>query len=474
MQTECIQTTFHFEELGNRQVVAQFNGGTISTDAGGLLLREVEHGRGILNQFSRCFIDYRNQDEIEHTVEELISQRVYGIALGYEDLNDHDSLRADRLLAILCGKEDPSGQDRRCERDKGKALAGKSTLNRLELTPHDATGKDRYKKIVYSGEKIEAYFIDIFLRSKEEIPEQIILDLDATDNPLYGNQEDRFFHAYYDSYCYLPLYIFCGSQLLCAKLRPSNIDGSEGSKEEVERIVKHIRKQWPDVRIILRGDSGFAREELMRWCETNGVDYLFGLAKNPRLITMIEREQEEARKEYDRTEQASRVYRDFIYSTLKSWSRERRVIGKAEYLRRGPNPRFVVTSIKREKIDARVLYEKEYCARGEMENRIKEQQLYLFADRTSTETMRANQLRLWFSSVAYVLLDELRRIGLRSTDFAKAQCHTIRNKLFKIGAQIRISVRRICVSLADGYPYQNIFLQAYENLRMTYSLSCGA
>ena len=423
---------------------------------------------------SRCFIDYRDQDEIEHTVEELISQRVYGIALGYEDLNDHDSLRADRLLAILCGKEDPSGQDRRCERDKGKALAGKSTLNRLELTPHDATGKDHYKKIVYSGEKIEAYFIDIFLRSKEEIPEQIILDLDATDNPLYGNQEDRFFHAYYDSYCYLPLYIFCGSQLLCAKLRPSNIDGSEGSKEEVERIVKHIRKQWPDVRIILRGDSGFAREELMRWCETNGVDYLFGLAKNPRLITMIEREQEEARKEYDRTEQASRVYRDFIYRTLKSWSRERRVIGKAEYLRRGPNPRFVVTSIKREKIDARVLYEKEYCARGEMENRIKEQQLYLFADRTSTETMRANQLRLWFSSVAYVLLDELRRISLRSTDFAKAQCHTIRNKLFKIGAQIRISVRRICVSLADGYPYQNIFLQAYENLRMTYSLSCGA
>ncbi|MCP4370036.1 MAG: IS1380 family transposase, partial [Deltaproteobacteria bacterium] len=240
----------------------------------------------------------------------------------------HDSLRADQLLAILCGKKDPRGQDRRCERDKGKALAGKSTLNRLELTPPDATGKDRYKKIVYGGEKIEKFFIDTFLRSHEEIPDQIILDLDATDNPLYGNQEGRFFHGYYDCYCYLPLYIFCGSQLLCAKLRPSDIDGSEGSKEEVERIVKHIRKQWPNVRIILRGDSGFAREELMSWCEENRVDYLFGLAKNARLLKRIEDELNEAQKEYDQTEQASRMYKDFVYSTLKSWSTQRRVIGK--------------------------------------------------------------------------------------------------------------------------------------------------
>ncbi|MCP4368615.1 MAG: IS1380 family transposase [Deltaproteobacteria bacterium] len=474
MKTECMQTTFHFQELGERKVVAQFNGGTISTDDGALLLREVEHSRGILKQFSKCFTDYRDQDEIEHTVKELISQRVYGIALGYEDLSDHDSLRADQLLAILCGKKDPSGSSRRCKRDKGKALAGKSTLNRLELTPPDASAKDRYKKIVYGAEKIEEFFIDTFLRSHGEIPDQIILDLDATDNPLYGNQEGRFFHGYYDCYCYLPLYIFCGSQLLCAKLRPSDIDGSAGSKEEVERIVKHIRKQWPKVRIILRGDSGFAREELMSWCEANSVDYLFGLAKNARLLKKIEGELNEAQKEYDQTEQASRVYKDFIYSTMKSWSNQRRVVGKAEHLRRGPNPRFVVTSLKREEIDARTLYEKEYCARGEMENRIKEQQLYLFADRTSTETMRANQLRLWFSSVAYVLLDELRRIGLCSTDFAKAQCHTIRNKLFKIGAQIRISVRRICVSLADGYPYQRIFRQAYDNLRMAYSLSRSA
>ena len=473
MKTECIQTTFHFEELGKRQVVAQFNGGTISSDAGGLLLREVEHGKGIIDRFSTCFTDYRDQDEIEHTLKELIAQRVYGIALGYEDLNDHDNLRADHLLALLCGKDDPSGQDRRCQRDKGKALAGKSTLNRLELTPSDATEKSRYKKIVYDGEKAERFFTDIFLSSQEEIPEQIILDLDATDYPLYGNQENRFFHGYYDCYCYLPLYIFCGSQLLCAKLRPSDRDASEGSKEEVERIVKEIRKQWPNVRIILRGDSGFAREELMSWCETNGVDYLFGLAKNARLLKMIEKELEEARKECEQTEQSSRVYKDFIYRTLKSWSRQRRVVGKAEYLRKGPNPRFVVTTFKREEIDARSLYEKEYCARGEMENRIKEQQLYLFADRTSTETMRANQLRLWFSSVAYVLLNELRRVGLRSTEFAKAQCHTIRNKLFKIGAQIRISVRRISVSLANGYPYQEVFEQAYKNLRNAYPLSCN-
>lgn len=473
MKTDCMQKKFDFQELGKREVVAQFNGGTISTDAGALLLREVEHGKGILKQFSRSFTDYRNQDGIEHTLEELLSQRIYAIALGYEDLNDHDSLRADQLLAVLCGKEDPSGQDRRCQRDKGKALAGKSTLNRLELTTADATENNRYKKIVYHAEKIERFFIDSFLRSRDEVPEQIILDLDATDDPLHGNQEGRFFHGYYGCYCYLPLYIFCGKQLLCAKLRPSDIDASKGSKEEVERIVEHIRKEWPEVRIVLRGDSGFAREELMSWCEKNSVNYIFGLAKNARLTKIIESEQEEARKGYEQTEQPYRVYKDFVYKTLDSWSEERRVIGKAECLAKGDNPRFVVTSLKQEDVDAGRLYEEEYCARGEMENRIKEQQLYLFADRTSTETMRANQLRLWFSSVAYVLLNELRRVGLCSTEFAKAQCHTIRNKLFKIGAQIRISVRRIHISFANGYPYQETFYRVYKNLRKAYSYSCS-
>ena len=474
METGCQQMLFDFQELGKRKVVAEFNGGTISTDSGALLLREVEHGRDILKQFSNCFIDYRDQDEIEHTLKELISQRVYGIALGYEDLNDHDKLRADPLLAVLCGKTDPSGQDRRCERDKGKALAGKSTLNRLELTPPDATEKSRYKKIVYQEENIKSFFIDTFLDSHKEKPKQIILDLDATDDPLHGKQEGRFFHGYYGCYCYLPLYIFCGKHLLCAKLRPSDIDASEGSKEEVERIVKHIRKEWPEVKIILRADSGFAREDLMRWCETNSVDYIFGLAKNARLKKIIEDELAEAREGHEQTKHAFRVYKDFTYRTLNSWSKERRVIGKAEHLAKGANPRFVVTSLKEDKIDARSLYENEYCARGEMENRIKEQQLYLFADKTSSETMRANQLRLWFSSVAYVLLNELRRVGLRSTEFAKAQCHTIRNKLLKIGGQIRISVRRISFSLADGYPYQKIFYQAYDNLRKAYQLPCCA
>ena len=470
METGCQQMLLDFQELGKRKVVAQFNGGTISTDSGALLLREVEYGRGILKQFSNCFTDYRDQDEIEHTVKALISQRVYGIALGYEDLNDHDRLRADPLLAVLCGKTDPSGQDRRCERDKGKALAGKSTLNRLELTPPDATEKSRYKKVVYHEEKIESFFIDTFLDSQKEIPEQIILDLDATDDPLHGNQEGRFFHGYYGCYCYLPLYIFCGKHLLCAKLRPSGIDASQGSKEEVERIVRHIRKEWPKVRIVLRADSGFTRDELMSWCETNSVDYVFGLAKNARLKEIIESEQEEAQEGYEQTKQAFRVYKDFVYRTLDSWSKERRVIGKAEHLAKGANPRFVVTSLERDEISAKCLYENEYCARGEMENRIKEQQLYLFADRTSAATMRANQLRLWFSSVAYVLLNELRRVGLRSTEFAKAQCHTIRNKLLKIGGQIRISVRRISFSLANGYPYQEIFYQAYDNLRRAYPL----
>ncbi len=470
MKTECKQMLFGFRELGKRKVVAEFNGGTISTDSGALLLREVDHGRDFLKQFSNCFTDYRNQGEIEHSLQGLISQRIYGIALGYVDLNDHDTLRTDPLLALLCGKTDPSGQDRRSTRDKGKALAGKSTLNRLELTPPDATEKSRYKKIVYQEEKIKSFFIDTFLDSHKEKPKHIVLDLDATDDPLHGKQEGRFFHGYYGCYCYLPLYIFCGKHLLCAKLRPSDIDGSAGSIEEVERIVKHIRKEWSEVKIILRADSGFARNELMDWCEANRVDYIFGLAQNARLKKIIEDELKEAREGYEQTKNAFRIFKDFTYRTLKSWSKQRRVVGKAEHLAKGANPRFVVTSLPQDEINAKQLYESEYCSRGEMENRIKEQQLYLFADRTSSETMRANQLRLWFSSVAYVLLNELRQVGLCSTEFARAQCHTIRNKLLKIGGQIRISVRRISFSLANGYPYQKVFNQVYDNLRNAYPL----
>ena len=463
--TECNQTTFAFHPLGSREVVARFDGGTITSDAGGLLLREVERRTGILRQFAACFTDHRDPDLIEHTVAELVAQRVYALALGYEDLNDHDDLRSDPLLAVLVGKADPTGQSRVRRRDVGKALAGKSTLNRLELTPADATADSRYKKIVIDKWAVGRFFVDVFLQAHEQPPKRIVLDLDATDAPLHGHQQGCFFHGYYGNYCYLPLYIFCGEFLLSARLRPSNLDGSAGSTKEVARIVGQIRQAWPDVPIVLRGDSGFCREKLMAWCEANGVDYLFGLAKNERLNAILESELAEAKTQYEQTQQASRVFKDFTYQTLNSWSRARRVIGKAEHLDKGSNPRFVVTSLPSSEIDARTLYEEEYCARGDMENRIKEQQLYLFADRTSAATMRANQQRLWFSSVAYSLLQALRRWGLKDTPLAHAQCQTIREKLLKIGARIRVTVRKVWIALAEGCPYQALFAQVYANLR---------
>ena len=472
MMTECKQKKFEFQGLGKRKVVADFKGGTISSDAGALLLREIEKARGWIHGFARCFTDYRNPDLIEHSKEELVAQRIYGLALGNEDLNDHDLLRADPLLAVLCGKENPTGEDRRCKRDKGKALAGKSTLNRLELTTADANKASRYKKIVYDEDEIADWFVEMFLNGRGKEPEQLMIDFDATDDPLHGKQEGRFFHGYYGCYCYLPLYIFCGDELLCAKLRPSGIDASEGALEEAARIVSKIRRKWPNVRIILRGDSGFAREELMAWCEANGVDYIFGLAQNARLRRDVEKPMRVANVWHHITGQPVRVFRDFKYQTLKSWSRKRRVIGKAEYLEKGPNPRFVVTSLSAEEEGARELYEVDYCARGDMENRIKEQQLYLFADRTSSAMMRANQLRLYFSSLAYVLLSELRRRALAGTQFAKAQCHTIRLKLLKIGAQVRVSVRRVSVSFASSYPYQGIFFQIVTNLKKAYPQLC--
>ena len=430
-----------------------------------MLLREAEKRVGIIEQFSECFEDLRNPDLIEHTVAELIAQRVYGLALGYEDLNDHDDLRNDPLLAVLVGKNDPEGEDRIRSRDKGKAMAGKSTLNRLELTPEKPTDEQkRYKKIVMKPEEIDRLFVDIFLQAHGEAPKQIILDVDATDDSLYGKQEGRFFHGYYGHYCYLPLYIFCGEFLLCVRLRPSNIDASSGTVEELKRIVNQIRKAWPEVEILLRGDSDFCREQIMAWCEENEVQYVFGIAKNERVKAMIAEEMVEAKELSEQTGKGARVFKDFRYRTLKSWSRERRIVGKAEYLAKGANPRFVVTSITIERVEAQTLYEQVYCARGDMENRIKEQQLYLFADRTSTSKMRSNQLRLYFSSIAYSLMQALRRLGLKGTQLAKAQCHTIRLKLLKIGAQIRITVRKVWVSWAQGYPYADLFVRVFENL----------
>ncbi len=464
MFAECNRESFGFHALCGRDVVARFDGGRISSDGGGLLLRETERITGITGQFAACFTDHRNPDLIEHTVEELVAQRVYALALGYEDLNDHDDLRHDPLLAVLVGKKDPLGRTRGRRRDRGKALAGKSTLNRLELTPARADEKSRYKKITLDRQAVQRLFTDVFIQSHKRPPKRIMLDLDATDDLIHGHQSGRFFHGYYKNYCYLPLYIFCGEHLLCARLRPSNIDASAGSVKELDRIVGQLRERWPHVEIAIRGDAGFCREAIMAWCEANNIDFVLGLAKNERLIQEIESELAQAKCQFDATQQPARVFKDFRYRTQTSWSRSRRVIGKAEHLAKGANPRFVVTSLSAEAYDARSLYEKEYCARGEMENRIKEQQLCLFADRTSAATMRANELRLWFSSVAYTLMNALRRLGLKDTSMARARCDTIRLKLLKIGAQVRVTIRKVWVSMSESCPYRHIFRQVYDHL----------
>jgi hypothetical protein len=468
METECTPTQLEFHALGRREVVGMFDGGNITSDAGGLLLRETEKRTGIILGFAGCFQDLRDPELIEHSVAELVAQRVYGLALGYEDLNDHDELRRDPLFAVLVGKEDPEGETRFRSQDRGKAAAGKSTLNRLELTPANPTAAElRYKKIIMKPEQIDGLFVDVFLQAHPEAPKEIVIDVDATDDPLHGNQEGRFFHGYYRNYCYLPLYIFCGEFLLGARLRPSNIDASEGTVEELERIVGQIRAAWPEVKITIRGDSGFCRDNIMSWCEDRNIDYVFGFAKNDRLKAIIAEELKRAQQQYEETKQASRVFKDFRYETRESWARERRVVAKAEHLDKGSNPRFVVTSIAMEKIDAPTLYERLYCERGDMENRIKEQQLYLFADRTSAGKMRANQIRLYFSSVAYMLMQALRRLGLKGTQMATAQCNTIRLKLLKVGAQVKITVRKIWVSLAGGYPYADLFYQVLRNIQAT-------
>jgi hypothetical protein len=453
--TECSAPAFEFAPVAGRQVVAAFDGGAITSDAGALLLGETDRAIRLTARFASCFIDARVPDLVEHSVGTLVLQRVVGIALGYEDLNDHDELRHDPVLAVLAGKL-------AARRSDCAPLAGKSTLNRLELSRPEAT---RYHKVSHDPAAIEALFVDVFLEAHRRAPAQIILDLDATDDPLHGHQEARFFHGYYDCYCYLPLYIFCGRHLLAAKLRRSNIDASAGAVEEVGRIVTQIRRRWPNTRILLRADSGFAREALMAWCEANRVDFLFGLARNERLEQAIKTELMLASLDSMRTGRAARRFKDFTWSTLDGWSRGRRVVGKAEVTGGDANPRFVVTSLKPAEVAGQHLYERIYCARGEMENRIKECQLDLFADRTSAATMRANQLRLWFSSMAYVLLCALRRIGLAHTQFADATCGRIRLKLLKIGALVRISVRRIKLAMASACPWQNEFALAHTRLQ---------
>jgi len=452
MPTECNAELFEFAPVGRREVVGSFDGGAITSDAGALLLRGTDRAIGLVSRFAKCFIDRRDQDLIEHQISTLAGQRVFGIALGYEDLNDHDELRHDPIMAVLADKLQAG-------RVNCAAVAGKSTLNRLELGRAEAT---RYHKIAHDPAAIESLFVTLFLEAHKTPPREIILDLDATDDPLHGHQEGRFFHGYYDCYCYLPLYVVCGRHLLAAKLRPANIDAAAGAVEEIARIIAQIRAAWPRTQIILRADSGFARDALMGWCEVNAVDYIFGLARNTRLTGTIEAELAEAQEESQQTGKPARRFKDFTWSTRKSWSRERRVVAKAEWTKGEANPRFIVTSLATG--DGRHLYEEIYCARGEMENRIKECQIDLFADRTSTGTLAANQLRLWFASMAYVLVEALRRLALQATDLADATCGTIRRKLFKIGALVTISVRRVKFAMASGCPYKDIFATAHNAL----------
>jgi len=447
--TECNQETFAFTAHFSRRVEAGFTAGQVSSDGGALLLRETERKISLLGRLAACFSDGRDADRIAHGVEQMLSQRIYGLALGYEDLNDHEQLRSDPLFGLLAGK-----------RELDEPLAGKSTLNRLELVDRSA----RYHKIGYAAESIDRLLVDLYMESHAAPPTEIVLDLDATDIPLYGHQPERFFHGYYDNYCYLPLYIFADDQLLCARLRPSNQDASAGAVEEVKRIVAQLRERWPKVKIVLRADSGFCREQLMGWCQTNHVDYVFGLARNQRLSRIVGAQMQQARMLHQSSGKAARVFTEFQYKTHKSWSQARRVVAKAEFLDKGQNPRFVVTSLSTDEWTAQDLYEKFYCARGEMENRIKEQ-MHLFAYRLSIDEMKGNQLRLYFSALAYTLIEALRRLGLKGTAWAQAQVDTIRLKLFKIGALVRVSVRRIVLEMNSAYPWKDMYAHAFHALR---------
>jgi hypothetical protein len=451
--TECNQDRFEFASAhGRREIVAEFSGGTVSSDGGALLLQEADSKMNLLARFSQCFMDRRNPVLIEHSIEQMIRQRVYALALGYEDLNDHEQLRQDPLLSALAGKAQPGSEP----------LAGKSTLNRMELGAGIAS---RYKKITFWRDSVDELLVNVFLDAHPVAPQQIVLDIDTTDMALHGNQEGKFYHGYYKHYCYLPLYIFCGDHVLCARLRPSSIGPAVGSRKEVERVVQQIRQSWPEVSIILRGDSGFCSDELMTWCEKNRVDFVVGMARNSRVEGLISGSLAEAKQQFEATPQPARIFVEFEYETLKgTWSKKRRVVAKAEHINGKSNPRFIVTSLDSERWEKQKLYEELYCARGDMENRIKEQ-FVLFADRVSASTMRANQQRIYLSVIAYTLLNGLRRLGLQTTTMATAQVGTIRLKLLKIGALIQVTVRKVWVRLASSYPYQALFSQVLQQLR---------
>jgi len=454
MNTDCIQFELPLQGRKSRRIEVKNNGSASSSDGGLLLLAELERLRGFLASFAQCFIDHRDPERISHPLTELLTQRVFGLCQGYEDLNDHDEWRKDPLLGAICGHD--AGDD---------PLAGKSTLNRLEMGRGRSTESDRYKRIEWDEGKIRDVFVDAFLRSYDQEPDEIVIDFDATDDPVHGGQEGRFFHGYYDKYCFLPLYAFCGDHILAAMLRPADQDGAAGVVELMAFLHERIRSRWKHTRIIARADSGFCRDALLAFCENHpGVYYIVGLARNARLQRAIGHELHEAAQRFKENGHEARLFRELRYKTRSTWACERRVVAKAEHLAKGSNPRFVVTNLDEISWPARELYEDLYCARGDMENRIKEQQLYLFADRTSCHAFRANQLRLWFSSMAYLFLSELRRIGLRGTDQAHFQCSTIRLKILKVAAGITVSVRRIVVSFPRSFPYWELWRRISVNL----------
>ena len=467
MQTQCTSRHLEFEGLGRREVVANFDGGRMTSDGGAALLREADLLYRVSERLAACFVDHRSPERIEHSLQGLVAQRTMAIALGYEDINDHERLRDDPVLALACGCSDVTGATRARKRDTGHALAGPSTLNRLELGRPDKAEKDRYRKIVADQDAIDRLQVALFLEAHDEPPEAIVLDVDTTDDALHGGQEGRFFHGYYGHYCYLPLYITCDKHVLCSRLRTADSDAAEGALDEIKRVVGQVRAAWPSTRITLRGDSGFCRDAIMSWCEAENVDYVLGLARNSRLTQRISKAMHKSRRRCAVTKEASTRFRDFVYRTRTSWSRSRRVVGKAEWLPGpgGANPRFVVTNIDKRQIRTKELYKELYCGRGDMENRIKDQQLWLFSDRTSSNTMRANQLRVYFSAFAGTLMQIVQRIGLRGTALSKARIDTVRSRLLKLAGRVTVSVRRIRLSFASAFPMQEVYRQALANLR---------
>jgi hypothetical protein len=487
LTTDSTSKQFKFEREKLPPIVVNFQGGQVTSDAGLSLIAEIDRKLQITSRLAKCFQDYRKPNKTLHPIESLLTQRIYGLIMGYEDLNDHEELRHDPMFALALGKS--IGQE-----NEPFTLAGKSTLNRIEHCPENVEqgAESRYHKISHSQEEIEKLFVNIFLESYSSPPRQIILDLDVTDDLVHGNQEQVFFNTYYGGYCYAPLYIFCGKHLLAAKLRASNVDPAEGALSELQRVIQQIRAEWNNVEILVRGDSAYSREDIMEWCESQiKVDYAFGLPQNSRLVKMTAATQSKAKQEFEQKlstvvsfletlfipdtellEQASNLiknsiwYKTIDYQTHESWSRSRRVVTKVEYGAKGTNIRFVVTSIPTNRMSPSEVYAKKYCPRGEMENRFKEQKLELFSDRTSTHTFAGNQLRLWFSSIAYVLMNALRNKCLVKTELQNAQVGTIRTKLLKLGALITVSTRRVLIAINSCCPYKHIYVTAYRCLQL--------